>query len=137
MSNFVSAKSEEQDGIGPGKIVKVFLVSEIVGFLFCFLSSLLFSFILSRFSQAFTSALGVCSLLSLIIGAFVSGFTAAVFKRKKGLLIGATAGLILFLVTFFVGVFILNSSLSFFSLIKLLILVLAGSCGGVISVNRR
>lgn len=137
MSNFVSAKSEEQNVIGLGKFVKVILISEIMGFLFCFLSSMLFSFILSKFSQVFNGVLSVCSLLSLLIGAFVSGFTAAGFKKKNGLLIGAVTGLILFLVTFFIGVLILNSSLSFFSLIKLLILVLAGSFGGVISVNRR
>ena len=68
------------------------------------------------------------------ISAFISGFLSAKVSRKRGLLLGAGCGLLLFLLCLIGGVVNSHDVASVSSLTRLLVMVFAGALGGYLAV---
>ena len=71
------------------------------------------------------------------LGALFAGYVAAKISRERGLLYGACAALLLFLLLFLAGLAITQESMSAFMATKGLIMVLIGAIAGIWAVNRR
>lgn len=69
------------------------------------------------------------------LGAFVAGWTAARKRGKQGMAIGAGCGSLMFLILLIAGLSA-GGGLSSLTLVKLAVLVLLASLGGVVGVNR-
>lgn len=137
MENFVNNRVKAQVRVFSFKNIKAFLVPVFIGLFISFLFSFLLSLIFSKFSFIFPGLLSFFSLVSLIIGAFVSGFVSVNFKKHHGLLVGCFSGFLIFFVISFVGIVVFKNTFTVFSLVKLLLLILFGALGGIVSVNKK
>lgn len=119
------------------KDVKLFFISELVGFLVCVSFSALFSLIFSKVPGVNFHLLSLFAVVSLALSAFSSGYVAANFKKQNGLTAGIIAGTVLFFVVLFVGKVVLVSGFTVFSLLKFVVSVIFGAVGGILAVNRK
>ena len=96
------------------------------------------AFVLWKVGSLDTEFLNGIHLVILIVAGFVSGWTVGKITRKRGLLFGCLAGLLLYSIIFTVsvscGVFRQFVALSG---VRLLILLCSGAVGGMLSVNKR
>ncbi|MVB12958.1 hypothetical protein CAFE_37110 [Caprobacter fermentans] len=73
-----------------------------------------------------------------VLSAFAAGYIAAKISKKRGLLFGAAAGMLLFALFLFSGLAISNKATEpAQSGVRLLVMVLSGSVGGVLSVSKK
>ncbi len=77
------------------------------------------------------------SLFISSIGVFISGYVSASITKEKGLFIGSLSGLIIFIIVFFSGMFISTETISFVTIIRLVVYMLIGALGGVKAVNKK
>ena len=75
--------------------------------------------------------------VSLCGGSFTAGFVAAKRRRCKGLLIGLACGIAMYLVTFLIGLLLLQSFAAAGTFSKLIFMVLCSCIGGVVGVNTK
>ncbi len=75
------------------------------------------------------------ALVSSGLGAFIGGVAAARAMKEQGMIIGGLCGFALFSVTFIVSLFVGNGSFTVFTLLKFIIMTLAGALGGILGVN--
>lgn len=71
------------------------------------------------------------------IGAFFSGYIAVAAYKKRGLLIGCIAGLMLFLVVLIIGLSNNAESNIINAITKCVIFTILGGIGGVVKVNKK
>ncbi len=105
------------------------------GYAAVILTSLAAALLLSFFDAA-SKAAGAAAVLALSVGSFVCGRTAGALRRRDGLKTGALCGLI-----FSVLPMILSLIFGLFGtpmlIVKPLLCIAFGTCGGVAGVNRR
>ncbi len=77
------------------------------------------------------------ALAVLAIAAVVSGFVASRVSKERGLLYGAGAGLLLFLLTALTGIILLQEFDGALSLLKAALTIGGGAVGGVLGVNAK
>lgn len=114
--------------------IKPILSGLIVGLIVIALLFVLFAFGMSFFILP-TSSATITASLSVAIGTFFGGFTAAKRLAKKGIIIGALCGVAMFLIFTVIGMAAFKSAPSTGTLIKLLIFVTSGAIGGIIGVG--
>ena len=85
-------------------------------------------------SEELVAAMGCVSLCA---GSFTAGFVAAKRRRCKGLLIGLACGIAMYLVTFLIGLLLLQSFAAAGTFSKLIFMVLCSCIGGVVGVNTK
>ena len=101
--------------------------------------------LLGIFSLVFVSAesipQGLLSPLVIavsVLSAFAAGFTAAKLTHRRGLIFGAAAGLLLFALFLLSGLAASNKATDpSVPGVRLLVMVLAGSIGGIVAVSKR
>ncbi len=71
------------------------------------------------------------------LGAFAAGLTAALTAGRRGLLLGAVSGMLLFLVILLAGCIRYAGVDGGYALLKAAVLTVMGALGGVLGVNRR
>lgn len=69
------------------------------------------------------------------IGAFAGGFAAARKIGRRGLLLGLAVGGLIFLLVTIAGFFVGPVSVSIFTVLKLVVMLLSGAIGGVAGIN--
>jgi len=106
----------------------------IIGGALTALAFVLFALIMS-FGILPLSSANIVSSISIAIGAFFGGFTAAKKFGKNGLIIGLVCGFILFLLFTVIGTAAFKSAPGTSALIRFLIFVIAGAIGGIIGVG--
>ena len=77
------------------------------------------------------------TLAIIAISSFFSGFVAAKLARERGLLLGGLSALLLAIIFLLCGLLILKQVLTANAATKLLIMVISGAIGGILSVNRK
>ena len=74
---------------------------------------------------------------ALAIGGFSAGIASAKINKSKGMVCGAVAGILLFLLVWASGGIVGNGDFSTVTAIKAGIVILAGVLGGIVGVNRQ
>lgn len=108
-----------------------YLLSLVVSFAFI----LLFAFIISVADLSKSSAYPLSSV-SLLLGAFCGGYHFSKNIAKNGILCGLSVGALLYFTFFVAGIIINGFVFSSLWFIRLLIVMLASTIGGIIGVNR-
>ncbi len=112
------------------------LVGVAVGLIGC-VGSLMLAALLVQSVDVPRAVILPLAIAAAAIGAFLAGLTAAAVSGQRGLLFGAICGLLLWLLILLAGVARYAEVSGGNTLIKLAVLVLAGSVGGVLGVNMR
>ena len=112
------------------------LVGVAVGLIGC-VGSLMLAALLVQSVDVPRAVILPLAIAAAAIGAFLAGLTAAAVSGQRGLLFGAVCGLLLWLLILLAGVARYAGVSGGNTLIKLAVLVLAGSVGGVLGVNMR
>lgn len=119
-----------------GQWLRPLLVGTAVGIIGC-VAMLLLSAALVKSVDVPRAAITPLAIVAAAVGAFLAGLTAAAIARRRGLLVGALCGLLLFLLILLAGFTRFGGVSGTTSLIKLAVLLVAGGLGGVLGVNRR
>ena len=114
--------------------IKPIIFGLIVGGILITLSFVLFAIIMSFGVLPLTSAT-VISSISILVGSFFAGFTAAKKLTKNGLIIGVICSFLLFLLFTLIGIAAFKSVPGTSTLIRLLIFTISGAIGGIIGVG--
>ncbi len=70
-------------------------------------------------------------------GAFSGGYVASRIIKNRGLLWGSVSALIIFIICFSLGMATTKDTLSYLTLIRLVVLWLSGVLGGIMAVNKK
>ncbi len=70
-------------------------------------------------------------------GAFTGGYTASRIIRSRGLMWGSVCGLIIFTISFSIGMASTKDTLSYLTLLRLGVLWVSGALGGIKGVNKK
>ncbi|HEX3038587.1 MAG TPA: TIGR04086 family membrane protein [Oscillospiraceae bacterium] len=76
-------------------------------------------------------------LAIVAISAFFAGYIAAKISHARGLMFGALAALVLFLLFFICGLIVANESITLTTLLRLVIMMIVGAIGGIAAVNKK
>lgn len=71
------------------------------------------------------------------VSSLLAGIVSAKIARGRGLVCGAFAGFLLFLLVFLSGLAVANEPMTLSMLTKGLVMLIAGAMGGVLAVNKR
>ncbi|MCI1964727.1 MAG: TIGR04086 family membrane protein [Oscillospiraceae bacterium] len=118
--------------------IRAIVIGSVAGALVC---AVLLSILALVFVSAEHIPQGILSPLVIavsVLSAFAAGYIAARISKKRGLLFGAAAGILLFALFLFSGLTMSNKSAEPAQCgIRLLVMVLSGSIGGVLSVSKK
>ena len=117
--------------------LRMVLVGTSVGAVVCILLLLVSSFLLvaiKRIPQGVVAPLG---MVIAAFAAFVAGYSSGRISKSKGFFYGLCSGALLFLILFLTGVIVVGETLSLSTLIKLGLMFLFGTIGGIFGVNKK
>lgn len=116
-------------------MIRAIVIGAVAGALLCAL-------LLACFAFAFVSAesiphdfLPAFIVAVTVASAFLAGFVTARISKQKGLLCGSAAGLLLFLLFLLAGVALSQGHTGVDAVMRVILMVLSGGIGGLISVN--
>jgi putative membrane protein (TIGR04086 family) len=126
----------QQNQSDNGILIRSFGIGVLVGFI-VLIVSLLSIAVLMTFLDVSQPAVTALSVIAGAIAAFAGGWTSGRISEKRGLMMGAICGLLLFLLVCIVGLILHRSMQMGFLFIKLAAFLFAGMAGGVVGVNRK
>ena len=119
------------------KIIRAVLLGSAAGLAVCSLLLCLCSFIMVKAGSMPVDLLPFMSAFISGVGGFMAGYFSVSIYRKRGMLIGFLAGVIMFLAVFITGLANAAASDIATTLIKCAVLTAAGAIGGVVRVNKK
>ena len=122
----------------PQKSFKKYLVSISVGTGIGMLSSAVLIFMLAAIltiGDIPAVMISPATVFIIAFGGFFGGFSSAKISGEKGIFCGLISGIIFFLVAWIMGALFKNSGFGSAAIIKALMLIIAGSFGGIFGVN--
>ncbi len=117
--------------------LKAILFGAAVGATICAGFLFLFAFLFVIVKSIPQFLIQVIAIFCAAIGAFVAGYIAARVYRFRGLVYGSLAGLFLFVLLTLVAFIVSRDRFTYLTLVRLLVMTLAGAFGGVLSVNKK
>lgn len=110
--------------------------SAAVGILVILILLSAFSLLISSF-DASDDLISCMAAIALCAGSFAAGFVFAKRRRRRGLLCGLGAGLLIYVIVFLFGIVLLKSFSGAGTFMKLILILLCSCIGGVCGVNTR
>lgn len=126
---------DSKSDVGAKAAVLPIAIGVSLSFGICFLLLSIFAAILSK-GDFGESTLTAMSFTAQTLGALIGGFAAAKINKKNGLIMGVANGAIMFALLTVLSM-ILGGSLSVMTVIRLILLVLGSTLGGIMGVNIR
>ncbi len=130
-------KSHKEDSSAMVKrFLRPVIIGAVVGALCCTLLLAVMAAIVAS-QDIPKAAITPMAIVAAAAGAFFGGFAAARIAKEKGLLIGGTCGLLLFILVALAGFAFLKEIRGAYILVKLAVMLVLSALGGVIGVNLR
>ena len=130
-------KSHKEDSSAMVKrFLRPVIIGAVVGALCCTLLLAVMAAIVAS-QDIPKAAITPMAIVAAAAGAFFGGFAAARIAKGKGLLIGGTCGLLLFILVALAGFAFLKEIRGAYILVKLAVMLVLSALGGVIGVNLR
>lgn len=117
--------------------LKAILFGVAVGAAICAGFLFLFAFLFVAVKSIPQFMIQVIAIICAAIGAFVSGYISIRIYRSKGLIYGAFAGFLLFVLLTLIAFIISRDKFTYITLIRLLTMVFSGAVGGILGVNKK
>lgn len=139
MEGAVTIKNSK--AINGGPVLKTFravVFGTVAGAAFCAVLLGIFSFVFVSAENLPQGLLSPLVIAASVLSAFLAGFTAAKLSKRRGLLFGAAAGLLLFALFLLCGLAVSSKANDpAVPGTRLLVMVLAGALGGFAGVSKR
>lgn len=119
------------------KVVKAILFGSAVGAIVCACLLALFAFMFVSVKSVPQAMIQWLVIICAAIGAFTAGYISIRIYRSKGLIYGAMAGLLMFVILTVVAFIISRDKFTYITVIRLIAMVLSGAFGGVLGVNKK
>lgn len=116
------------------KLPKAILFGTLLGIVVTLVFTLIFALVVSSASLSLKAS-GVLATLTLVAAAFSGGFASALKRGEKGLVTGAIAGVVYYMLVVLLSLAILRSAVTSSLIIKLALILFSSSIGGIIGVN--
>ena len=118
------------------KIGKPFLAGLIAALAVSMLFVMTFALVFVVMKSIVTSAIIPLSVVALMLGCFAGGWVCGSISRNRGLFYGLAIGLTVFVGAWIIGIAMGEDTFSLTVAVKLVLLLLAGGCGGWLGSNR-
>ncbi len=118
------------------KIGKPFLFGLIASLAVSMLFVMAFSLVFVVMKSIVTSAVIPLSVVALMLGCFAGGWVCGSISRSRGLFYGLAVGLTVFVGAWIIGIAMGEDTFSLAVAVKLILLLLAGGCGGWLGSDR-
>lgn len=130
----MKAKSHNEDSAILKRIARPIVIGACVGAISCLLVLLVMAAVMAA-QNIPKAAVTPMAIVSAAFGSFIGGIVSAKISGEKGLLYGAGAGLLLYVVVIIAGFAVLQDVRGTTILVKLAVMVASGAVGGIIGVN--
>lgn len=118
------------------KIGKPFVIGLVTALVVSMAFVMVFALVFVVMKSIVTSAVVPLSAVSLMLGCFAGGWICGSVSRERGLFYGLAIGLTVFLGAWIIGIAMDEKAFSLTVAVKLVLLLLAGGCGGVLGSNK-
>lgn len=119
------------------KAAKAILLGTIMGTFFSILILVISSLLFVKSQNIPASVITPLTMFIIALGAFMSGYVSARVLKNNGLFCGIIAGFLMFSVVFIAGLMVSGGEISTLVLVKLTLMLLMGSIGGIAGVNKK
>ena len=130
----MKAKSRNEDSALVKKIVRPIVIGACAGAIACLLMLLVMAAGMAA-QNIPKAAVTPMAMVAAAFGSFIAGIVSAKISGERGLLYGAGAALLLYVVVIIAGFAVLQDVRGATMLIKLAVMVGSGAVGGIIGVN--
>lgn len=118
-------------------LLKAILISMFMGTIVCVGFLVLISFLFVKTMRLPLDAIDIISLCACVMGASVAGYFCGRLLKEKGFLSGIICGATLFFAIFLSSILFFGEQVTFFALVKLILMMLTGAIGDIIAVNKK
>ena len=122
------------NGSSDNNIYKPIIWGIISGLVSIFVVMILIAFVLTKCDLSESVSLTLATL-SIAIGTFLGGFVSAKLFKRRGLFVGLITGLLTFILLVIIALSTTNTGISSLFLIRLVIVAVSSSLGGIFGVN--
>lgn len=119
------------------EIMRAVIIGSVTGAALC-------AVLLALFALAFVSAenipqgfLSPFIIAVSVLCSFAAGLIAGKISKKRGLIYGALAGLVLFILFLISGLIVSQEAFTAVSGVRMLVMVISGAIGGLVSVSKK
>lgn len=119
------------------KYIKATVIGAVIGGITLILLLLCGSFVFLKMRTISEPAVFAVTIAVSCLSSFIAGFAAARIAREKGMLMGAVAAGILFLLVLLTGTMFSADDISLNTLLRAAAMILSGAFGGIFGVNKK
>ena len=119
------------------KIIRAIFAGTLSGVVLCGVLLAAAAFLFTKSSNIAHTVVEPLVLIFAGIGAFVGGYISSRISGEKGMMYGLTCGFLMFVLFFIGGLIAAGESITMVTLIRFLLMLLTGSVGGIVGVNKR
>ncbi len=118
------------------RIAKPFLIGLTAALVVAMAFVMIFALVFVVMKSIVSSAVIPLSVVALMLGCFAGGYICGSISRERGLFYGLAIGLAVFVGAWIIGIAMDEDAFSLLVAVKLVLLLLAGGCGGWLGSNR-
>ncbi len=112
-------------------------IGVLCGVIVCSILLILLAVVFTKSSSPPHNLIDPIMLVCCGLGAFAGGYFSARLSKEKGALYGAASGFLMFIFIFISGLISVRGSLTELTLIRLAAMLISGTFGGIVGVNRK
>ena len=117
--------------------LKATLFGAAIGAVVCAAFLFLFAFLFVAVKSIPQPMIQWLAILCAALGALAAGYAATRIYGSKGLMFGASAAMVLFVVLTLIAFIISRDKFTYITLIRLLAMTLSGAIGGILAANKK
>ena len=119
------------------KVLKSAVIGSFVGVGLCIVLLILSALALTKSSGIPHLAVSPLVMIIAGVGAFGGGYISAGIAKQNGMLCGIMCGFIMFIILFIAGLVAARTTLTMATVVRFILMLLAGAVGGIVGVNKR
>lgn len=130
-------RNEKSQQITIKTMTRAVILGGLFGGVVLILMLFLSAFFVLKMKSLSQTAVFAAAIISSCVSAFLSGFIASRILKSRGMVVGALSAMLLFIIVLLTGTIFSSDSINLDTLMRFVAMLLSGSFGGVLGVNRR
>lgn len=130
-------RNEKSQQITIKSMARAVIFGGLFGGVILILMLFLSAFFVLKMKSLSQMAVFAAAIISSCVSAFLAGFLASRILKSRGIIVGALSALFLFIIVLLTGTILSSDSINLDTLMRFAAMLLSGSFGGILGVNRR